>query len=287
MKQKRIISLFLSLLMLLTMFSAYSLPTMATSATVWDGSVADSFAAGTGTKDDPYIIRTAPQLAYLSQFWGYFGAEAVHVRLESDIYLNDTTDWEKWGSEENGTIVTPANNWTPIAEMPFDAYFDGNGHTIYGMFAFQQNKQSGLFGYAYGNICNLTIAQSYVEGSRYVGAIAGGLFNGGTIVNCHNSGTVKGQQYVGGVCGNQQQQDHSEISYIKNCSNSGAVSGKLYVGGVCGLVGDIISGGYNTGSVSGETDVGGVIGYGSAEMCYNGGTVSGQTQVGGIIGIAH
>ena len=287
MKQKRIISLFLSLLMLLTMFSAYSLPTMATSATVWDGSVADSFAAGTGTKDDPYIIRTAPQLAYLSQFWGYFGAEAVHVRLESDIYLNDTTDWEKWGSEENGTIVTPANNWTPIAEMPFDAYFDGNGHTIYGMFAFQQNKQSGLFGYAYGNICNLTIAQSYVEGSRYVGAIAGGLFNGGTIVNSHNSGTVKGQQYVGGVCGNQQQQDHSEISYIKNCSNSGAVSGKLYVGGVCGLVGDIISGGYNTGSVSGETDVGGMIGYGSAEMCYNGGTVSGQTQVGGIIGIAH
>ena len=174
-----------------------------TSATVWDGSVADSFAAGTGTKDDPYIIRTAPQLAYLSQFWGYFGAEAVHVRLESDIYLNDTTDWEKWGSEENGTIVTPANNWTPIAEMPFDASFDGNGHTIYGMFAFQQNKQSGLFGYAYGNICNLTIAQSYVEGSRYVGAIAGGLFNGGTIVNSHNSGTVKGQQYVGGVCGNQ------------------------------------------------------------------------------------
>ena len=34
---------------------------------VWDGSVATSFAGGTGTQDDPYLIEDGSQLAYLSK----------------------------------------------------------------------------------------------------------------------------------------------------------------------------------------------------------------------------
>lgn len=34
---------------------------------VWDGSVAESFAGGKGTKDDPYQIATGSQLAYLGE----------------------------------------------------------------------------------------------------------------------------------------------------------------------------------------------------------------------------
>ena len=34
---------------------------------VWDGTVSNGFAGGTGTASDPYLISTPSQLAYFSQ----------------------------------------------------------------------------------------------------------------------------------------------------------------------------------------------------------------------------
>lgn len=31
---------------------------------IWDGSVADSFAGGSGTEDDPYLISNGKELAF-------------------------------------------------------------------------------------------------------------------------------------------------------------------------------------------------------------------------------
>ena len=59
------------------------------------------------------------------------------VVLDNDIFLNDTTDWKHWG---NHCYAVP---WTPIGYGPyrvdngalqFTGTFDGNGHTIYGMY---------------------------------------------------------------------------------------------------------------------------------------------------------
>jgi len=39
----------------------------AASFDIWDGSIATEFAGGNGTEEEPYLIKTASQLAYLSK----------------------------------------------------------------------------------------------------------------------------------------------------------------------------------------------------------------------------
>ena len=52
--------------------------------------------------------------------------------------------------------------------------------------------------------------------------------NSGTVRDCKNTGSVSGENFVGGVCG-------INLGTIKNCYNTGSVHGTdIYVGGVCG-----------------------------------------------------
>ena len=73
---------------------------------------------------------------------------------------------------------------------------------------------------------NLTVSGS-VSGNNYVGGVVG--YNRGTVENCYNTGTVTGTgDYVGGVVGH-----NSSIGNVKNCYNTGKVIGSS-VGGVVG-----------------------------------------------------
>ena len=61
-------------------------------AAVWNGPVAKSFAAGSGTEADPYLIRTPEQLAYFAKAVnGGDDFAGKYVRLDADITLNDET----------------------------------------------------------------------------------------------------------------------------------------------------------------------------------------------------
>lgn len=52
--------------------------------------------------------------------------------------------------------------------------------------------------------------------------------NSGTVRDCKNTGSVSGENFVGGVCG-------INLGTIKSCYNTGSVHGTdIYVGGVCG-----------------------------------------------------
>ena len=120
------------------------------------------------------------------------------------------------------------------------------------------------------------------ETSSYIGGVCGN--NAGTIQNCYNTVAVSGTEYVGGVCGYNNDGDT-----IQNCYNTGTVSGTEYVGGVCGYnSGGTIQDCYNTGSVSGRFS-GGVCGFNISKIqnCYNAGTVSGTEYVGGVCGYNH
>jgi len=287
MKQKRLISFILTILMTVSLFSAYCLPSVA-AVTVWDGSVASSFAAGSGSEEDPYIIRTAAQLAYLGQLWDGYDCDAAYVRLESDLYLNDTKDWEKWGNDEGGSIVAPANSWTPIDRIPFDGVFDGNGHTVYGMYVGGKIHDAGLFSTVSGTLMNLSIAESFVDGNYHAGAFCGNVDFKGNVVNCHNSGNVRGVYATGGIAGGHMAvQESFDINLVIGCTNSGNIFGQEYVGGIMGTMDEWVSRCHNGGTVTGERYVGGILGVGRAEMCYNSGTVSGNKTVGGISGSGH
>ena len=132
------------------------------------------------------------------------------VKLCADIVLN-TGDASTWG--ENA----PANNWTPIGiandneswdNVPkFIGSFDGQGHTISGMYVNAKRSDAkdwavGLFGLvaikSVAEIKNVTIDNFYVIGSLNVGGFVGRTKGPLTFENCYAS-----NGYI--FAGNQQQ----------------------------------------------------------------------------------
>ena len=248
--------------------------------TIWNGTADTSWYNETSTE---FEISTAEQLAGLAELVNNgndFSGKTI--LLTADIVLNDTSDWENW---ENSA---PNNTWTPIGNSSneFSGSFDGQGHTVSGVYINSENKYQGLFGHNEGTIKNIGVTESYIKGEYSVGGVCG-LNNTlrGTISNCYNSGAISGNQEVGGVCGGNY-----SGSTISNCYNSGSINGTgeyTIAGGVCGENNGTISNSYNSGTVIGNCYVGGVCGsdsYGTISNCYNTGTISGNLEVGGVCG---
>ena len=246
---------------------------------VWDGSVAESFAGGSGTAEDPYLIANGAQLArFASMVNG--GQTSINGKLTADILLNDISDWETWDESTEGL-----NRWTPIGNnsQPFTGTLDGDGHSVSGIYINSEADYQGLVGILEegGTLQDLGVKASYIKGVNSVGGLCGWKF--GTVTNCYNIGSVEGNDYVGGVCG------YNYSGTVTNCYNTGSVSGNRYVGGLCGLnygIMSIMTNCYNTGKVTGNDYVGGVCGWndGTVTNCYNTGNVTGNDYVGGVCG---
>ena len=266
--------------------------------------------------DGYYEIHNQGQLRWFADQVNNNGKTDINARLMNDITINS-----KVLDDKGELIADPSNlkSWTPIGRNgnSFTGTFDGGGFTIHGLY-FNNNTTGyvGLFGFvgAGGTVKNVTLADSYVSGSWYVGGICGQNY-GGTVEGCRNTGRVYGtMQFVGGVCGynngSLQKSCNTGIvtgnqnvggvcgkneGTLKNSSNNGEVIGNShYTGGVCGWNnGGTIEGCRNTGNVSGNQYVGGVCGFNTSDSgskntiqeCYNSGTVSGSgTYVGGVCG---
>lgn len=106
---------------------------------VWDGTVASSFAGGTGTETDPYLIATPEQLALAITSSGadetYFG---MYFKLTDDIYLNNINAF-RWsdGKVASGHVI---NSWYNASGQQFAGTIDGDGHIVYGLY---HNKSNG------------------------------------------------------------------------------------------------------------------------------------------------
>ncbi len=141
----------------------------------------------------------------------------------------------------------------------------------------------------------ITSSSLYVN----VGAIAGNLTWGGSLINCKvSSGTidVKGNDcIVGGLVG----MSSSDDVLISNCSNSATVKGDYIVGGIIGYAHANHTGKLqsctNNGSVLyvsniyyADSSIGGIVGYSCIDIqsCVNNGSISGYGYVGGIAGQA-
>lgn len=299
--KKRILSFVLVCCMMLTLVPTAAFAVESKSAKsaidIWDGSIANGFASGNGTKDDPYIIETAAQLAFLStiemgQSGQYYGK---YYRLVNDIYLNDVPGWENWDQQ------APSNVWSPIGSFKghFNGFFDGEGHVISGVYINSSEDYQGLFaGICHGGIKNLGIVDSYIKGNDYVGGLAGqkrshSSFDKIEIENCYFAGNVFGNSNVGGIVGYNYEIDSA---MIENCQNFGSINGVSNVGGIAGYNLGFSTGRieccYNNGPVTGTSFVGGIVGYNTCSYaassyiryCYNAGTVKGNASVGGIAG---
>ena len=176
--------------------------------------------------------------------------------------------------------------WTPIgiSSSNYDGTFDGNHHTISGLYVNAPGTSCvGFFGciIGEGTIKNLTIADSYFEGKDKVGGVCGET--SGTVSGCSYSGAVTGIEGIGGICGQSQ-------GTVSGCTNRGKVTGNNRVGGICGYAFQgTVSGCINYGAVNGSGYVGGICGYalyGEVSGCINYGAVNGTSNfVGGVCGV--
>lgn len=269
-------------------------------ATIWNGYVATSYEAGTGTKDNPYQIKWGSQLAYLAE--NVMNGETYagkYFVLTSDIELNDTDISSKLWSSWNAS-TTGLNSWSAIGSYtdaenskPFAGNFNGEDHVVRGIWSCNR-LTNGLFGYNTGTIKNLNIEKSYIEGSGYgVGSIAGK--NDGTILQCSNGATVVSvwadennieAGSAGGIAG-------TNGGVISQGTNNGKVDGVGVTGGVTGTnlmqVVNCVNTGKIGSNVQSQYGTGGVAGCNckaesSVENSYNTGNIKAVNYAGGIIG---
>ena len=155
--------------------------------------------------------------------------------LGSDIDASGTSGW----NSEAGFV--PVGNIT----TPFTGTLDGLGHTITGLTINRPDTSNvGLFGYSLGRIQNIGLTNLAINGSYFVGGLAG--VNYGTISNSHALGTISGSFNVGGLVG-----ANFGSGIISDSYAGGSVSATMHVGGLVGRVGGtILNSHYNINTTS-------------------------------------
>jgi hypothetical protein len=270
--------------------------------------------SGGGIEGDPYLIEDANDMQAIGAAPNYWGA---HFKMVNDVNLAQFT-----GTQFN-IIGNDVNAFTGV--------FDGNNYTISNL-TIHTVVGSGLALFGYINDSNAEIKNLGIENfdilgggssNNYIGGLCG--FNeGGTIINCYATGSVRGYSLLGGLCGWNIHGTiincHANVTVtswgndcklgglcgenyngtISNCYATGQVTGRdntWYIGGLCGLSSGTISNCYATGQVTGGNSsrgIGGLCGNnffsGSITNCYANGLVtggSGSQFLGGLCGEDH
>jgi filamentous hemagglutinin family protein len=137
----------------------------------------------------------------------------------------------------------------------------------------------GLIGQSNGQVSGTSASGSVVGATSYAGGLIGYAL--GSVLDSYATGTVSGNEYVGGLAGIARG--------VNNSYATGNVTGNSYVGGLVGWSYRTIVNSYASGNVSGFDSVGGLAGISGAGMdnVHAGGSVNGYTNVGGLAGISY
>jgi len=244
--------------LLLITFTIIISMTASAQSLVWDGA-AEPWTHGSGTEDDPYLIETPQNLAYIADVvngepdwnnnWKYRFADTCFL-LTADIDLGGA----------NGVTWDPIGTRTFHSnEVRFAGHFDGGGHVISNMRVTNEKTYYydyyGLFGFADGgsiknvvldNTCSIQIDDCYNYSGISVGSIIGSGINI-SVSDCHSEAKINcvglftdvGGCDIGGICG------YLYVSSINNCYFGGNINcdgtslySSVAVGGITGITGD-------------------------------------------------
>lgn len=155
--------------------------------------------------DGYYLIGTAAELYGFAEIVNSGNASA-NAKLTADIVVNENV-LDADGEAITGDFV----QWTPIGNDYFEGKvysgtFDGQGHTISGLYVSGNGWFVGFVGQVSGTavVKNLGIVDSYFSSSNnFLGSIVGGVAEKSsvTIANVYSTSTVKGENYIGGLVG--------------------------------------------------------------------------------------
>jgi len=138
------------------------------------------------------------------------------------------------------------------------------------------NTIGGIVGYNEGTIIN-SCFEGNIKGNRLVGGLVGN--NKGRLINISASGNILGVIRVGGLVG-----QNINNAYIFNAYSSGIVTGNDFVGGLIGDNEGEVHNSYSSSLVTGESNTGGLIGVnnknGGIISSYYDNEVSGQNDTG-------
>lgn len=203
-----------------------------TPGTAWTGNVADAYAGGDGSKNNPYQIDTAERLAQMLTYC----EPSSYYALTADIYINDTTnpDWQ-----------STAKSWFTSSDVNgFTGIFNGNGHTVYGLYntGVAAGVYAGLIPSldSAGEARNVKVDKAYISGEAgsYIGAVVGTVADNATNVTVLRAAEVgadvvlTGAANAGGIVG--------RVGFTKLRMDNSIFKGTISAtGSVGGLVGEI------------------------------------------------
>jgi len=251
------------LVTLSTLLTLIAVPAEANNPTVWDGSVASAFAVGDGTRDNPYLIRTAAELALFRDLVNN-GKSDICAKQVIDIDVNN-------------------HDWVPIGMSGFSGVYDGGGWAIKNI-RISQVAEVGAY-------TDPITGKSYKKGDILAGGLFGVIASGGHVRCVNVSGKVSINKsysdavYIGAIAGDNN-------GYIEECFStctfedfSLSSNDYLGIGGIAALNKYLIINCFNTGSIditvrqskSGQNHyIGGIVGYdygnafdGGVYNCYN------------------
>jgi len=276
-----------------------------------------SFDSGTGSQDNPYIIRDYAQMRFFLKSVAagktYYNQ---YIRLAGDISLNDetftflpdtglvkVTDGTNTAYLGTGIPGTAGYNtvFDTTASTPGAWYADPSS-TAAGTYAGELltwDTVNGFNGYFDGGC--FTVNGLYINNNKdyqgFLGSarelsnlniknsyVKGGYDVGGAVgyankvTDCFSNAIVCGDMHVGGVAGRAS-------SNLESCNSTATVSGNSYVGGVAGQCGDMTDCLGQSIVYARDDYAGGIAGQAYNLIdCGNNGTVSGGGDVGGITG---
>lgn len=243
----------------------------------WDGNIAQSFAGGSGTSSDPYIIETGGQLLLMKDF------KDKYFELANNIDLDN-------------------HNWLPFV---FSGSLNGKGCVVSNLKIDRNTDKQGLFSViSNGNVKNLAIKNVNINAPScsMIGALAGYLDNDkGTISDCHvilnENSQIKGCDDIAGLIGVFSRGNVSNCTVEYSGTSTDVIKGNEDVGGLIGLASNysgslVINSCQVFVNVKGANRVGGIVGSANGfnsgvvtvEKCSYRGVISGEKSVGGIIG---
>ena len=270
---------------------------------IWTGN-AEPWTKGNGTTDDPYLIESAENLAWLAKSvnerldleigtgWSMGGAswpvytfhdmniyQDTCFRMVIDIDLNKgSIAWASIGNthtiDENvyndGEINAPHYQYYQgYYYTYFCGQFDGNSHVISKAHYDSSKENIGLFGIINNaKVSNLTIDDLLAH--PYNGYTIGGLAaraNNSIIYNCHTRGEIYNSNTGGGIVGiaNKCRIEHCSAQIDFTGSRVGGIAGIF----VCDSTSNSQNGVFNcnyTGIINGASSVGGILGLCQSEL---------------------
>ena len=251
--------------------------------------------SGSGTSSSPYLIYTAADLVTFRNYVNN-GSPSIYGKLMADIDLSSVCSASK-GS------WTPIGNGNPVTGSGYlyRGQFNGNYHTISGLYINGSAAYKGLFGTITGLVYRLTVSGTISVSNNttgtycYIGGVVG-YNKGGRVASCNNNCVISGDiSAAGGVVGMNE-------GSIYNCTNEANITGRGSIGGIVGEIemGSSVEQCTNNGTITANRDAGGIIGYGRSLSideiealgglpnttiinCINNGNIEGEG--GGIISI--